>query len=74
MCCLVKPFGEAGLRAAVEMALLRFAHNAAVCAEAASPEQALEDRRAVGRAKAALMRAHGLDEARAFGRLRGRVM
>jgi len=52
MCCLVKPFGEPELRKAVELALLRFSHYVAVRAEAASPEQALEDRKVVERAKA----------------------
>jgi AmiR/NasT family two-component response regulator len=66
MACLVKPFGEAQLRAAIALALRRFGHYVALRAEAASPEQALEDRREVERAKAALVRRLNLDEEGAF--------
>ena len=67
---LAKPVGERELRAAILLAVSHFGHYLAVRAEAASPKQALEDRKVVERAKAALAGAGGLDEQAAFGRLR----
>lgn len=67
---LVKPFGEANLKAALAVALARYRQLAALAGEASSLRQALEDRKVIERAKGALMRRLGVDEDEAFRRLR----
>lgn len=69
MAYLVKPIKQADLEPAIALAMRRFQQFEAVCREAASLRQALEDRKLVERAKGILMRRAGLDEAAAFQRL-----
>jgi two-component system, response regulator PdtaR len=66
---LVKPVQEEGLKAAIAVALRRFAERQALRREAGGLRQALEDRKLVERAKGALMKRLRLDEAEAFRRL-----
>jgi two-component system, response regulator PdtaR len=73
MAYLIKPVGEEQLKVAIPLALKRFEHYLALRDEAASLKQALEDRKAVERAKGALMRRLGVDEEGAYRRLRGRA-
>src|SRR5262249_56335324 len=73
MAFLLKPVGEAQLKAAIPLALRRFEQYQALRAEAASLRQALEGRRLVERAKGALVRRLRVGEEEAFPRLYGRA-
>jgi AmiR/NasT family two-component response regulator len=66
---LVKPFREADLVPAIEVALARFAEFRAVEDQVGNLEQALETRKLVDRAKGILMDTQGLAEAEAFRRI-----
>jgi AmiR/NasT family two-component response regulator len=66
MAYLVKPFQKSDLVPAIEMALSRFAEIAALEAEVAELTERLETRKAVERAKGALMKAYGMTEPQAF--------
>jgi two-component system, response regulator PdtaR len=66
MAYLVKPFQKSDLVPAIEMALSRFAEIAALEAEVAELTDRLETRKAVERAKGALMNAYGMTEPQAF--------
>jgi response regulator NasT len=70
MAYLSKPAKTTDLQAAIGLARLRFSHFQALRQEAATLRQALEDRRLVERAKGAVMKRLGVDEADAFRRLR----
>lgn len=66
---LVKPFGEADLVPAIEVAIARFRDLRSVEKEATDLRDALETRKAVERAKGLLMTASGLTEDEAFRRI-----
>jgi response regulator NasT len=66
MAYLVKPFQKSDLVPAIEMALSRFAEITALEAEVAELNERLETRKAVERAKGALMSAYGMSEPQAF--------
>lgn len=66
---LVKPFREADLIPAIEVALARFAEFQAVEKQVGDLEEALETRKFVDRAKGILMDSHDLTEAEAFRRI-----
>jgi len=66
---LVKPFREADLVPAIEVALARFAEFRAVEEQVDDLEEALETRKFVDRAKGILMDNQGLSEAEAFRRI-----
>jgi response regulator NasT len=66
MAYLVKPFQQSDLVPAIEIALSRFAEVAALEAEVAGLTDRLETRRAVERAKGALMAQYGMNEPQAF--------
>jgi AmiR/NasT family two-component response regulator len=66
---LVKPFREADLIPAIEVALARFAEFQAVERQVGDLEEALETRKFVDRAKGILMDSHDLTEAEAFRRI-----
>jgi AmiR/NasT family two-component response regulator len=66
---LVKPFREADLVPAIEVALARFAEFRTVEEQVGDLEQALETRKLVDRAKGILMDSHELSEAEAFRRI-----
>jgi len=66
---LVKPFREADLVPAVEVALARFAEFRMVEEQVGDLQQALETRKFVDRAKGILMDSQGLTEAEAFRRI-----
>jgi AmiR/NasT family two-component response regulator len=66
---LVKPFREADLVPAIEVALARFAEFRTVEEQVGDLEQALETRKFVDRAKGILMDSQGLSEAEAFRRI-----
>ena len=66
---LVKPFREADLIPAIEVALARFAEFQAVEKHVGDLEEALETRKFVDRAKGILMDSHDLTEAEAFRRI-----
>jgi response regulator NasT len=66
---LVKPFREADLVPAIEVALARFAEFRAVEEQVGDLEEALETRKFVDRAKGILMDTQGLAEAEAFRRI-----
>ena len=66
---LVKPFREADLVPAIEVALARFAEFRAVEDQVGDLEEALETRKFVDRAKGILMDTQGLAEAEAFRRI-----
>ncbi len=66
---LVKPFREADLVPAIEVALARFAEFRAVEEQVGDLEEALETRKFVDRAKGILMDSQGLAEAEAFRRI-----
>jgi response regulator NasT len=70
MAYLIKPIGEAQLKATIPLAMLRFHHFQAMAEEAASLRQALEDRKLIEKAKGILMRRLRVDEEDAFRRLR----
>lgn len=63
---IVKPFGEAELQPAIEVALARFAEFRALERELGNTKEALETRKIVERAKGLLMDTKGLREAEAF--------
>jgi response regulator NasT len=69
MAYLVKPIKQADLEPAIAIALRRFEQFRALHKEAADLRQALEDRKAIEKAKGILMRKAGLDEHDAFRRL-----
>ncbi len=66
---LVKPFREADLMPAIEVALSRFNEFKQVRQEVADLQNALETRKLVDRAKGILMDVQGLDEQEAFRRI-----
>jgi AmiR/NasT family two-component response regulator len=66
MAYLVKPFQKSDLVPVVEIALSRFSEVAALEAEVASLNERLETRKAVERAKGALMTAYSMTEPQAF--------
>jgi response regulator NasT len=66
---LVKPFREADLVPAVEVALARFNEFRAMEKQVGDLEDALETRKFVDRAKGILMDSHDLTEAEAFRRI-----
>jgi two-component system, response regulator PdtaR len=66
MAYLVKPFQQSDLVPAIEIALSRFAEVAALEAEVAGLTDRLETRKAVERAKGALMAQYGMNEPQAF--------
>ncbi len=71
---LVKPFREAELLAALELAAARFEERRALEAELADSRGKLEARRTIERAKGLLMDRHGLKEGEAFRLLQKRSM
>ncbi len=66
---LLKPFGEADLAPAIEIALARFQEMKALAQEVADLKDALETRKLVDRAKGLLMDKQGLTEAEAFRKI-----
>lgn len=66
---LVKPFREADLKPAIEIALQRYREFREIEAEAGDLKKALETRRLVERAKGVLMDTQGLKEQEAFSRM-----
>jgi response regulator NasT len=66
MAYLVKPFQKGDLVPAIEIALSRFAELAALEAEVASLTDRLETRKAVERAKGAMMTKYAMTEPQAF--------
>jgi two-component system, response regulator PdtaR len=66
---LVKPFREADLLPAIEVALARFGEFKQVSLEVHDLQDALETRKLVDRAKGILMDAQGLEEQEAFRRI-----
>ena len=66
---LVKPFREADLLPAIEVALARFSEFKQVSLEVHDLQDALETRKLVDRAKGILMDAQGLEEQEAFRRI-----
>ena len=66
---LVKPFREADLVPAIEVALARFAEFQTVEKQVGDLQEALETRKFVDRAKGILMDSQGLTEAEAFRRI-----
>ena len=71
---VVKPFTEADLLPAIELATARFREFSAIRQQAADLEEALETRKAVDRARGLLMRQLGIDEAEAFRRIQRQSM
>ena len=69
MAYLVKPIKQADLEIAIALATRRFREFLALQEQAASLQQALEDRKVIERAKGILMKRAGLDEPDAFRRL-----
>lgn len=63
---LVKPFGEAELQPAIEVALARYREFRALERELGDTREALETRKLVERAKGVLMDTRGLKESEAF--------
>ena len=66
---LVKPFREADLLPAIEVALARFSEFKQMSQEVHDLQDALETRKVVDRAKGILMDAQGLEEQEAFRRI-----
>jgi AmiR/NasT family two-component response regulator len=66
MAYLVKPFQQTDLVPAIEIAMSRFAEVAALEAEVAGLTDRLETRKAVERAKGALMTQYGMTEPQSF--------
>ncbi len=66
---LVKPFREADLSPAIEVALARFAEFSEMEQQVGNLQQALETRKLVDRAKGILMDRQGLTEAEAFRKI-----
>jgi two-component system, response regulator PdtaR len=69
MAYLVKPIKSEDLKAAIFLAMRRFAEFQSLMKEAASLKQAMEDRKIIERAKGILMKQAKLDEGDAFKRL-----
>ena len=67
---LVKPYREAELLPAIELALSRFQEFRLLEQENTTMKEALENRKIVERAKGVLMDTYGLKEAEAFQRIR----
>lgn len=67
---LVKPFREADLLPAIEIALSRFSELQTLGREVGSLKEALETRKHVEQAKGVLMETQGLKESEAFHRIR----
>ena len=67
---LVKPFREAELLPAIEIALSRFVEYQTLEKELGSLKEALETRKVVEQAKGILMESQGLKESEAFHRIR----
>jgi len=70
MAYLVKPVKSGDLVAAIQLASLRFEQLQAVRREAGDLRRTLEERKIIERAKGAVMRRLGIDEAEAYRRLR----
>jgi response regulator NasT len=70
MAYLVKPVKQADVESAIRLAMLRFDQYQTLHKEAASLRQALEDRKVIERAKGAVMKRLGVDEAEAFRRIK----
>ena len=70
MAYLIKPIRREELQTTIGIAMRRFSEFQALSKEAADLRQALEDRKLIERAKGYLMKKGGLDEERAFARLR----
>ena len=66
---LVKPIKQADLAPTIALAMRRFEQFQELSREASDLRQALEDRKAIERAKGLLMKEAGLDEHQAFQRL-----
>jgi AmiR/NasT family two-component response regulator len=66
MAYLVKPFQKSDLVPAIEIAMSRFEQVSALAAEVAELTERLETRKAVERAKGALMTTYGMTEPQAF--------
>ena len=66
---IVKPFREAELVPAIEIALARFQEFQALEKETADLKETLETRKLVDRAKGLLMDTHGLTDAEAFRKI-----
>jgi AmiR/NasT family two-component response regulator len=66
---IVKPFGEAELVPAIEVALARFQEFRSLEQELGDTREALETRKLVERAKGVLMDAQGLKETEAFRKI-----
>ena len=66
---IVKPFGEAELVPAIEVALARFQEFRTLEQELGDTRDALETRKLVERAKGVLMDAQGLKETEAFRKI-----
>ena len=71
---LIKPFKEADLYPAIEIALSRYKELQQLEAQVGSLQEALETRKIVERAKAVLMEKHGLKEPEAFRRIQVQSM
>lgn len=71
---LVKPFQEADLHPAMEVACARFEQMKALQEQVHNLEDRLETRKAVERAKGILMEKHGLTETEAFRRIQTQSM
>ena len=66
---LVKPFREADLMPAIEIAMARFSELRALDKQLGDLQEAMETRKIVERAKGILMETQGLSEAEAFRRI-----
>jgi two-component system, response regulator PdtaR len=66
---LLKPFREADLMPAIEIAMARYAELLTLDKQLADTREALDARKVVERAKGLLMQRHGIDEAEAFRRI-----
>jgi len=73
MAYLSKPAKPVDLNAAINLAMVRFGQFESLRRETLSLRQALEDRKAVERAKGIIMKRTGLDEAESFTRLHRRA-
>jgi AmiR/NasT family two-component response regulator len=71
---LVKPFKEADLVPAIEVAIARYLEYQEVESQATDLAEKLETRKIVDRAKGLLMDKHGLKEAEAFRRIQAQSM
>jgi len=71
---VVEGMAPARVRPVIEVAIIRFRAHQALRDEASAARQALEDRKLVDRAKAALMARHRLTEPEAYRRLRRMAM